>query len=71
VYLFPTLVAAWRSHHQTKAIFALNLLLGWTVLGWIIVYVWALTAIKRVTVHANPPPRHPLPVRMTRPAQSR
>jgi Superinfection immunity protein len=45
-YLLPTLVAAWRSHHQTAAIFVLNLLLGWTVLGWIIALVWAMTATK-------------------------
>jgi Superinfection immunity protein len=44
VYLFPTLVAACRSHHQTAAICALNHLLGWTVRGWIIALVWALTA---------------------------
>jgi hypothetical protein len=48
-YLLPTLVAAWRSHHQTKAIFALNLLLGWTLVGWVIALVWALTATPGVT----------------------
>jgi len=28
-------LAACRHHHQQSAIFLLNLLLGWTVIGWI------------------------------------
>jgi len=43
IYLAPTLVAAERGHPNAGAILALNLLLGWTVLGWIGALVWALT----------------------------
>jgi len=32
-----------RRHHNRVAIFALNLLAGWTAVGWIIALVWALT----------------------------
>jgi hypothetical protein len=40
-YFWPTL-AAWDRDHETIAgIFVLNLLLGWTVLGWIVAMVWA------------------------------
>lgn len=46
LYLLPTLVAWYRSHHNTLAISALNLLLGWTVLGWIGALLWALTTPK-------------------------
>jgi Superinfection immunity protein len=46
LYLIPTLVAYSCSHHQATAIFALNLLLGWTVLGWMISLVWGLTATR-------------------------
>lgn len=42
-YLLPTLVAMQRGHAQSAAIFALNLLLGWTVLGWVAALVWSLT----------------------------
>lgn len=42
-YFLPTIVAQARSHHNTLAIFILNLLTGWTVLGWIIAIVWACT----------------------------
>jgi hypothetical protein len=46
-YFFPTGVAAARGHHQTLAIFLLNLLLGWTGLGWIAALIWAATAIPK------------------------
>jgi len=43
LYLFPTFVAERRRHRQITAIVALNLLLGWTFLGWVAALVWALT----------------------------
>ncbi|MDL1888951.1 superinfection immunity protein [Nitrospirales bacterium NOB] len=43
LYFLPTIVASARSHHNTLAIFVLNLLTGWTILGWIIAIVWACT----------------------------
>jgi hypothetical protein len=42
LYLLPTFVAERRGHYQTTAIFALNLLLGWTFVGWVVALVWAL-----------------------------
>ena len=45
-YLFPYMVASWRNHHQLGAIFTLNLLLGWTFIGWVIALVWAATAVQ-------------------------
>jgi hypothetical protein len=49
LYLFPSLVAISRRHHQRAAIVALNLLLGWTLVGWVISLVWALTATPGAT----------------------
>ena len=46
-YLLPLIIAASRSHPNTMAIATLNILLGWTMLGWIAALVWALTAIDR------------------------
>ena len=43
VYLIPTFVATLRYHRNSKAICALNVGLGLTVLGWIGALVWALT----------------------------
>ncbi len=43
LYFIPTIIALLRGHRQTVAIAALNLLLGWTVLGWVGSLVWSLT----------------------------
>ena len=42
LYLLPTLVAWFQQHPQLYAIAALNLLLGWTLVGWIGALVLAL-----------------------------
>ena len=44
LYMAPTVTAGYRDHHNTKAIGALNFLLGWTFLGWIGAFVWAMTS---------------------------
>ena len=44
LYFLPGIVAWRRHHHQEGAIQLLNLLLGWTVIGWIIALIWAATA---------------------------
>ena len=43
-YFLPWTVAALRGKSNAWAIFWLNLLLGWTVLGWIAALVLACTA---------------------------
>ena len=42
-YFIPAIVGRLRRHPNAVAIFALNLLLGWTVLGWVAALVWGLT----------------------------
>jgi hypothetical protein len=46
VYFLPAGVAHSRNHHQLMAIFVLNLLLGWTFIGWVACMVWACTMVK-------------------------
>jgi len=43
IYFLPTLIAFLRQHKNKLAIFLLNLLLGWTVLGWVGSLVWSVT----------------------------
>jgi Mn2+/Fe2+ NRAMP family transporter len=43
VYLIPSLVAFYRNKQNKGAILALNILLGFTFIGWVIALVWALT----------------------------
>ena len=40
-YFLPSIVG--HNKHNAGAIFVLNLLLGWTIIGWAIAMVWALT----------------------------
>jgi hypothetical protein len=44
IYLIPTLVAYSQQHHHVYAIAFLNVLSGWTLLGWIGALVWAFRA---------------------------
>ncbi|NTU92372.1 MAG: superinfection immunity protein [Chlorobiaceae bacterium] len=39
----PSIIAFLRKHHSSVAILALNILLGWTGLGWIIAFIWSLS----------------------------
>ena len=41
-YFLPTLISSLRQHKNKLAIFLLNLLLGWTVLGWVGSLVWSV-----------------------------
>jgi len=41
-YFLPALVAMLRGHRQAVAILVLNLLLGWTGIGWAVAMVWAV-----------------------------
>lgn len=43
VYLLPLYVAYTKKHINTTAIGVLNVLLGWTLLGWVAALVWAVT----------------------------
>lgn len=44
VNFIPTMIAVLRGHQNIAAIFVLNLLLGWTFIGWAVALVWAFTA---------------------------
>jgi hypothetical protein len=56
LYFLPTIVAALGHKRKTGAIFVLNLLLGWTLLGWVGSLVWAI-ADERSETLADLPPR--------------
>jgi hypothetical protein len=71
LYLLPSIVALSRHHTNKLAIIALNILVGWTFIGWVISIVWALTsnvsyappksirkALFRAPWELPEPPRH-------------
>ncbi len=41
-YFIPSVVAFLRTHHSKVAILTLNILLGWSGIGWIVALVWAM-----------------------------
>ena len=47
IYVLPAIVARHRGKKNAGAICALNLLLDWTLVGWVIALVWALTVDER------------------------
>jgi hypothetical protein len=61
LYFLPTLIGQKKAN--IGAIFVLNLLLGWTIVGWIVALVWALTvdgpqvATTIVVPTASSPPK--------------
>ena len=56
LYILPSMIAGQREHPNTPAICALNILLGWTFVGWVVSLVWALTAINKPAPPAEVPP---------------
>ena len=47
LYFIPSIIAFSRHHHNRTAIKRLNVVLGWSVLGWIAALVWALISFRR------------------------
>ncbi len=41
LYFMPTIVAGYRRHSSLFLILVLNVLLGWTMLGWLLLLIWA------------------------------
>jgi len=50
LYFLPSIIG--HQKRSAGAIFVLNLLLGWTVIGWVAALIWACTDEARVPVFA-------------------
>ncbi len=47
VFLLPTIVAVLGHKKRATAILLLNLLGGWTFIGWVVALFWAVTADRK------------------------
>ena len=47
VYFIPAIVATHRSHPNQAPILVVNLLLGWTLVGWTVALAWSLVALEK------------------------
>jgi len=41
IYLLPTLIAYGREHRRRQDVAIFNILLGWTLIGWFVIFLWA------------------------------
>jgi T4 superinfection immunity protein len=58
LYFLPAANAYWRGHHNAEPILIINLLLGWTFIGWVAALAWSSSAtVPRETMVSIPPPR--------------
>jgi Superinfection immunity protein len=44
IYMLPTLIAFGREHPRRQDIAVINILLGWTLIGWLAIFLWASLA---------------------------
>lgn len=58
-YFLPGIVAINRDHPNATSIFVLDLLLGWTLVGWVIALVWAVGNIDKSKIETPSPGRIP------------
>ena len=47
VYFIPTIITIIRHVKQKLGIIILNVLAGWTLIGWVIALVWSIVAESR------------------------
>lgn len=43
LYFIPSIIAIARNHPNMASIIVVNLLLGWSFVGWVISLAWSLT----------------------------
>jgi hypothetical protein len=69
LYELPAIVAYNHSHRQFFAILVLNILLGWTIVGWIGALIWAYASEvehQEISIPQRQVRRHPSPAVITR-----
>jgi hypothetical protein len=60
LYFVPTLIASARHLPARGAIFVVNLLLGWTFIGWVAALIWAIVAPRPYYCYMHPQyPQYP------------
>lgn len=52
-YFLPTVVASTRRHTDLGTIFAINLFLGWSLIGWVVAMAWASKDVRTTSTTAR------------------
>lgn len=53
-YLIPSMIAFALRHPQRWIIFLINIFMGWTLIGWVVLFTWS---IKSNILNANESPK--------------
>ena len=53
MYFLPAIIGFYRNKHNKLAIFALNTLVGWSVVGWVISLIWALSSDAKTSKYLH------------------
>lgn len=62
LYFYPMYEAYFHKQPNFYSIFALNLFLGWTLVGWVVALVWALKSNEPIkTINVTAPAQTPAP----------
>lgn len=61
LYLLPTYEAWKQKHSNLTAIALVNVLLGWTIIGWVVAVVWAYKKPEPVSVVTASSPASSIP----------
>lgn len=57
-YFLPSMIASRRRHPSAGAIFLLNLLTGWTGIGWLAALIWSASSFApAVVITQSQPPK--------------
>lgn len=63
LYFLPLIVAYCRDHPNTLGIAILNIMLGWTLIGWVVALIWAVLQERpRQVIIVSPEARRPATV---------
>jgi hypothetical protein len=55
-YFIPTIIGIVRKHPQIAPIIIINVLLGWTIICWIVALIWSVASFSR---EVSAPPSAP------------
>jgi hypothetical protein len=46
VYLLPSILACMRKHPNKRSILVTNIMIGWSVIGWILALIWSYSTAE-------------------------
>jgi hypothetical protein len=59
LYFLPAIIAHFRGHPYSGWLLILNVFLGWTTIGWVLLLIWAIVGTFRIVVIERQPAADP------------